>query len=113
MFKELGAVMGLLGNKGKLQEEMAKFQSQVGQITADGAAGGGLVTVKANGKLEIVGVKLAADAPSDRELLEDLIAAAANQALAKVREQLHAETAKVAANLGLPAGMLGALPGMS
>ena len=50
---------------------------------------------------------------NDREMLEDLIAAATNQALNKVRQQLAEESAKMAANIGLPPGMLGGgLPGM-
>ena len=48
----------------------------------------------------------------DREMLEDLVIAAANQALGKVRELLAAETAKMASNMGLPPGMLGGLAGM-
>ena len=43
MFKEMSAMMGLLGNKSKIQEEMQKFQEQIGTITAEGTAGGGLV----------------------------------------------------------------------
>jgi DNA-binding YbaB/EbfC family protein len=115
MFKELGAMMSLLRNQGKLQEEMQKFQSQVGAITAEATAGGGYVTVKVNGRFEVVGVRISDEAMklNDREMLEDLIAAAANQAIAKVREQLAAESAKLAANIGLPAGMMGGgLPGI-
>jgi DNA-binding protein YbaB len=51
---------------------------------------------------------------NDREMLEDLVAAATNQAITKVRQQLAEESAKMAANIGLPPGLLGAgLPGMS
>lgn len=113
MFKELGAMMNLMGNKGKIQEEMQKFQTTVGTLVADGTAGGGMVTVKVNGRMEVQGVKISDDAMrlNDREMLEDLVAAATNQALSKVRELLAAETQKVAANMGLPPGMLGGLPG--
>lgn len=102
-------MMSLLRNQGKLQEEMQKFQSKVGAITAEATAGGGYVTVKVNGRFEVVGVRISDEAMklNDREMLEDLIAAAANQAIAKVREQLAAESAKLAANIGLPAGMMG------
>lgn len=111
MFKELGAVMGLLGNKGKLQEEVAKFQQTVAQITAEGTAGAGMVTVKVTGKMEVLSVTIGEDAwkLNDREVLEDLVAAATNQALSKARELVAAETAKMAGNLGLPPGMLGGL----
>lgn len=113
MFKGLGAMMSLLGNQGKLQEEVQKFQAHVGTITADATAGAGMVTVKANGRLEVVSVTIAADAMTDREMLEDLVAAAVNQALNKAREQVAAASAKMAENMGLPPGMLGGgLPGL-
>lgn len=115
MFKELGAMMGLLKNQGKIQEEVKKFQAQVAGITAEASAGAGYVTVKVNGKFEIVSVKISEEAMklNDREMLEDLIAAATNQALTKVRQQLSEESAKMAASIGLPPGMLGGgLPGL-
>jgi nucleoid-associated protein EbfC len=116
MFKELGAMMNLLGNRGKIQEEIQKFQAQVGQITAEATSGAGYVTVKVSGKLEVLSVRISEEAMklNDREMLEDLIAAATNQALNKVRQQLAEESAKMAANLGLPPGMLGGgFPGLS
>jgi DNA-binding YbaB/EbfC family protein len=115
MFKELGAMMNLLGNRGKIQEEVQKFQAQVAQITAEATSGAGYVTVKVNGKLEVLAVRISEEGMqlNDREMLEDLIAAATNQALNKVRQQLAEESAKMAAAIGLPPGMLGGgLPGM-
>src|SRR4029079_6654522 len=115
MFKELGAMMNLLGNKGKIQEEIQKFQQSVGNITAEASSGAGYVTVKVNGRLEVLSVRISDEALklNDREMLEDLIAAATNQALAKVRAQLAEESNKMAANIGLPPGMLGGgCPGM-
>lgn len=108
MFKELGAMMNLLGNKGKLQEEMGRFQQQVANLTAEGTAGVGYVTVKTNGRFEIVSVRISDEALAlnDREMLEDLIAAATNQALTKVRQLVAEETARLAASLGLPPGLL-------
>ena len=114
MFGGLGSLMSLLGNPEKLKNEMAKFQEQVGRLTAEGTAGGGVVTVKVNGRFEMLGCTLSADAAKlyDKEMVEDLIVAATNQAMAKVRELLAAESAKMAGNLGLPPGMLGGLPGL-
>ena len=102
-----------MGNKSKIQDEMAKFQATIPTITAEGTAGGGMVTVKANGRMEILSCKIGDDALrlNDREVLEDLVIAATNQALAKVRDLLAAETAKMAANMGLPPGMLSGLMG--
>ena len=115
MFKELGTMMNLLGNKGKLQEEVGKFQQFVAQLTAEGTAGAGMVTVKASGKLEVLSCTISDEAIKigDREMLEDLVVAATNQALGKVREQLAAESAKMAAAMGLPPGALGGgIPGL-
>lgn len=115
MFKELGGIMNLLQNKGKIQEEMQKFQQTVGQLTAEGTAGGGMVTVKMNGQMAVQSVKISDEAMklNDREMLEDLIAAATNAAMTKIKELVAAETQKMAGSLGLPPGMLGSLPGLS
>ncbi len=116
MFKGLGSMMSLLGNQGKIKEEMEKFQAQIGQITAEASSGAGYVTVKVNGRMEVLSVRISEEAMklNDREMLEDLVAAAINQALAKVRQQLAEESAKMAANIGLPPGMMGSggFPGM-
>ncbi|AMV26446.1 Nucleoid-associated protein YbaB [Gemmata sp. SH-PL17] len=109
-------MLSLLGNQGKIQEEIQKFQAQVGQITAEASSGAGYVTAKVNGRLEVLSVRISEDAMklNDREMLEDLVTAAINQALTKVRAQLAEESAKMAANIGLPPGMLGGggFPGM-
>ena len=115
MFEKLGAVMNLMKNRSKLEEEMGKFRAIVPTITAEGSSGGGMVTAKANGKMEIASIKMSEDAfrLNDREMLEDLTVAAVNQALIKVRELVAAETAKMAANMGLPPGMVDQLGGMT
>lgn len=107
MFKELGQITHLMKMLPKIKEEMEKFQQQLGQITAEGDAGGGMVKVKVNGKMEILAVHLTDDALklNDREMLEELIRAATNQALTKVRQQNAEEMGKVAGGLGLPPGM--------
>lgn len=115
MFKELGNLMSLMQNRGKIQEEIQKFQQSVGNITAEASSGAGYVTVKVNGRMEVLSVRISEEAMqlNDREMLEDLIVAATNQALTKVRQQLSEESAKMAANIGLPPGMLGGgFPGM-
>lgn len=115
MFKNMGALMSLMGKGGKIQEEMEKFNAQVGTITAEATAGSGYVTVKASGRMEVVSVRISDEAMAlnDREMLEDLVAAATNQALNKVRALLAEESAKMAANIGLPPGMLGGgFPGL-
>lgn len=115
MFKEFGSMFSLLKNQGKLQEEIQKLQAQIGNITAEASAGAGYVTVKVNGRMEVLSVRISEEAMklNDREMLEDLIAGATNQALTKARQQLAAESEKMAANMGIPPGMLsgGGFPG--
>ena len=87
-FGNLGDLANLMKNFGRLRETMAKAGETLGQIQADGSAGGGAVTAKVNGRFELLSVridpKLLAD--GDAELLEDLVTAAVNQALVKARE---------------------------
>ena len=113
MFNEMGAMMKLLANKDKLAGEATKLQQTIAQITAEGTAGGGLVHVKVTGRMEVVSCRLSEEALklNDREMLEDLIVAATNQALSKAREQLAAETQKMATAMGIPPSMLGGLGG--
>lgn len=114
MFGKLGSLMSLMGNSGKIKEEFEKFNAQLGTIVAEGTAGGGYVTAKVNGRMEVVSVKIGPEAMTDREMLEDLVAVAVNQAVTKAREQVAAASAKMAENMGLPPGMLGGgLPGLS
>ena len=112
MFKEMGAMFSMLKNLPKLKAQMEEFQQKLGAITAEASSGGGMVTAKANGRMELVGCSLSDEALklNDKEMLEDLIAAAVNQAMAKVRTLVAEETQKLAGGMGLPPGM--SLPGM-
>jgi DNA-binding YbaB/EbfC family protein len=112
MFGELSQLVNLLRQAPKLKEEMERVQQRVAQMTADGDAGGGMVKVRVNGKLEVLSCALTDEAIKlgDREMLEDLIRAATNQALAKARQMVAEETLKLAGGLGLPPGM--SLPGL-
>ena len=111
MFKEMGSLMSLMKNLPKLQAQAAEFQAKVDQITAEGSSGAGLVTAKANGKMQLLSIRISPEAHADRELLEDLIASAVNNAFDKVRAQLAEQTGKMAEGMGLPPGM--SLPGLS
>ncbi len=113
MFKEIGQFANLMRNLPKIREHVEQLQSQLARLTAEGSAGGDLVKVRVNGKMEVLSCKLSDEAlkQNDRELLEDLIVGATNQALQKVRQLVADETGKMAGGLGLPEGMN--LPGMS
>lgn len=115
MFGKIGQIASLLGNLPKMQEEMKKFQAQAGTITAEGDAGAGAVKVKMNGRLEVLSCTIAPAtlAEGDKEMLEDLIKSATNQAIQKVRQAMAEEYSKVFAGLGLPPGMAGmGMPGV-
>ena len=112
MFKELSQIAGLMKQLPKIKEEMENLQQRLAKISAEGDAGGGMVKATVNGKMEVLSCALSDEAlkGNDKEMLEDLIRAAINQALEKVRRQVAEETAKVATGFGLPPGFN--LPGL-
>lgn len=91
----------------KLQEDINQAQESLASLRAEGSAGGGMVTVIANGKQELLQVRIDKTAvdPDDLELLEDLVVVAVNQALAAARELASTQMSKVAG------GVLGNLSG--
>ena len=105
MFEKLGQIASLMKNLPKMQEEMGKLQSRIAQITTEGDAGGGMVKAKVNGHMEVVACVISDEAMKDKELLEDLVRAAVNQAVQKAKLAVAEETSKMASGLGLPAGM--------
>jgi DNA-binding YbaB/EbfC family protein len=111
VFNQLGMLADLMKNAGRLRESAEKAFESLGQVEVEGSAGGGAVTVKVNGRLEVVSVridpKLITD--SDAELLEDLVAAAVNAGLTKAREA--AAKSLVSVTGGLPAGLFPGLGG--
>ena len=99
----------ILKNAQKLQEQMGAFQEKLGEIRVSGSSGGGMAEIEMNGKMEVLAVKIAGDAMEDREMLEDLIAAAFNNAMEKIREAINREMGAMIPG-GIP-GMSG-IPGM-
>lgn len=92
----------------KMQADLAKVQEQLGDMTVEGTAGGGVITVIVNGHQEIQEIKIEPDAvdPEDVEMLEDLILAAVNDGLRKSRELSANEIEKVTGKVNVP-GMSG------
>ena len=113
MFGNLGQMMGLLKNMPKLQAAMAEMQQKVGQISADGNAGAGMVVVTVNGRMEVTKCVISDEAVklNDRDMLADLVMAAANMALAKARQEVANASQQMAQEAGLPIPP-GMLPGM-
>ena len=90
-----------------MQAKMADMQSRLGDVEVTGQAGGGMVTVTMNGKAEmrriIIDPKLLD--VSEKEMLEDLIVAATNDAKAKAEAHIAGETEKMMGGLQLPPGV--------
>lgn len=91
----------------KMQEKMQKIQDELADLQVEASSGGGMVTVVANGKQEILEVRIDKQVvdPEDVEMLEDLVVAAVNQAMEKAQELANDEMGKAAG------GMLGNMPG--
>jgi DNA-binding YbaB/EbfC family protein len=113
MFREIGQLASMMKNLPKLKEEMDRLQQRLAQVTAEGDAGGGMVKVRVSGHLEVLACTLSDEAVrlGDKEMLEDLIRTAVNQAMKRARQLVAEETGKMATGLGLPAGMN--LPGLA
>ena len=87
-----------------MQREMDKVQEEIEQMETTATSGGGAVTVTVTGKKEIKDIQIQPDAcdPDDVEMLQDLIMAAANEALSQMEEISQTEMNKFTSGLGLP-----------
>jgi DNA-binding YbaB/EbfC family protein len=89
-----------------MQANMQKVQAEIANIEVSGESGGGMVKVTMTGKHEVKRVQIEpAVGSEDREMLEDLIAAAVNDAVHKVEAQISEKMAAVTAGMQLPPGM--------
>jgi DNA-binding YbaB/EbfC family protein len=97
----------IMKNAQKIQEQMGAFQEKLSTIVVTGSAGGGMVEIDMNGKMELVDIRLSSEIvdPSDVEMLQDLIKAAFSNAMEKVKETIGQE-------MGNITGMPGGFPGM-
>ncbi len=91
----------------QMQARMARVQEELGALTVSGTAGGGAVTVVANGHQQLQSVSIDPEALEEGpELLADLVLAAVNSALEQSRELAAKQMGQLAAGLGLPPGLL-------
>lgn len=108
MLKGLGDMGKLMQQAQQMQAKMAEVQGRLKTLEAEGSAGAGMVTARASAEGEVR--KITVD-PSllgggeEKEVLEDLLAAAVNDAVRKARELGQAEMQKIAEDMGLPGGM--------
>ncbi len=101
-----GGMQGMLKQVQKMQEEMQKVQSQLGNLTVSEEAGGGMIKATANGNKEIISVTIDPQVinPEEKEILEDLVVAAVNKALQSANKMAEEEIGKVTKGM-LPPGM--------
>jgi DNA-binding YbaB/EbfC family protein len=108
-FGGMGADLGgLMKQAQKMQKDVERIKAALQEMVVEASAGGGVVTVHANGANEILGVKIQREAvdPDDLEMLEDLVQSAVNAALKKSRELAEKEMSKATGGFNLP-GLFG------
>ncbi len=88
----------------KMQQEISRIQEESRKKTVEATAGGGMVTVTANGAMEIVSIKIEPDVvnPDDIEMLQDLIVAATNEALRRAQQMVTEDMSKITGGLNIP-----------
>jgi nucleoid-associated protein EbfC len=87
------------------QQMQERLQAEVALIRVEASAGGGMVTVSMDGQKNVLGVKIDPEAAGDVEMLQDMVAAAFNEAVKKVEEQSKAKMGGMLGGMGLPPGL--------
>ena len=87
------------------QQMQEKMQQEIAQIKVTATAGGGMVTVTMDGQKNILSVKIDPDVAGDVEMLQDMVVAAANEAVKKVDEQIKGKMGGMLGGMGLPPGL--------
>ncbi len=95
---------GLLKQAQQLQERLSSVQEEIRTRTAEGSAGGGMVTAVVNGKLEVMSVRIDPSllATPDVEMLQDLVVAAVNGGIRAAQQMMAEEMSKVTGGLKIP-----------
>lgn len=100
-----GNIAQLMQQAQRMQDNLQRAQEDIAKIEATGSAGGGLVSVELGGRKDCRRVRIDASALSDPEMLEDLVAAAFNDAVAKIDAESKAKMDAATAGMPIPPGM--------
>ncbi|MDX5363881.1 MAG: YbaB/EbfC family nucleoid-associated protein [Pseudazoarcus pumilus] len=100
-----GGIAGLMKQAQQMQENMKKMQDQLASIEVEGQSGAGMVKVQMTCKYDVRRVSIDDSVMDDREMLEDLLAAAVNDAVRRVESTTQEKMAGVTAGMNLPPGM--------
>lgn len=99
-----GNIGQLMQQAQKVQENLKKAQEELAQLEVTGEAGGGLVKVQMNGRHELRRVSIDPEIADDREMIEDLVVAAVNDAVGRIQEQTRERMAGLTGGLPMPPG---------
>ena len=99
-----GNMQALMNQAQKMQRDLEAAQKDAENLIAEASAGGGMVKVKVNGKMQVTDLKLEREVvnPDDLEMLQDLIVAALNEALSDVQQKSKERVAKITGGMGIP-----------
>ena len=103
MFK--GGMGNLMKQAQKMQEDMQKAQAEIADMEVNGQSGGGMVKVTMTGRHDVKRVEIDDSVMDDKEMLEDLLAAAVNDAVRQVESQSQERMAGLTDGMKLPGGM--------
>jgi DNA-binding YbaB/EbfC family protein len=103
MFKELGQITSLLKDAQTMQSKFKEIQSSLAERCVEGSAGGGMVTVTANGRQEIISLTIDPELwkSQDVDMLQDLVLAAVNQAIKNSQKMWQQELGKMSVQMGI------------
>jgi DNA-binding YbaB/EbfC family protein len=101
----MGGLGGLMKQAQQMQEKMAKAQEELASIEVEGESGAGMVKITMTCKHDVRRVKIDTSVMDDKDMLEDLVAAALNDAVRKVEATSQAKMSGLTAGINLPPGM--------
>lgn len=102
-------IQKLMKQAQKMQSAMQEAQEKLGGIVVTSTAGGGMVEVSANAKLEVTSIKIKPEVvdPDDVEMLEEMVLGAVKEVQKLAKERQEEELGKVTGGMGMPPGLMG------
>ncbi|MGS0763077.1 YbaB/EbfC family nucleoid-associated protein [Syntrophomonas curvata] len=99
-----GSMNKMIKQAKQVQEQIVKMQEELQQREIETSAGGGAITVRVNGKQELLAIKIKPEVvdPEDIEMLEDLVMAAVNEGIRQSQEMVSTEMAKITGGFNIP-----------
>ncbi len=99
-----GSMNKMIKQAKQVQEQIIKMQEELKEREIETSAGGGAITVRVNGKQELIAIKIKPEAvdPDDIEMLEDLVMAAVNEGIRQSQEMVSTEMAKITGGFNIP-----------